>query len=384
PSEGSYVVLNAIATITGNANDNTDAGTVQKVEVKIDREAWQTATGTTSWSFNWDTTGWNPGPHKIFARAYDDTDYSEVWVCRNVEIIVDPTLPDLTLSSADITFSNPSPNEGDLVTINATVYNVNTGPDAQNATGVEIGFYDGNPSVGGTLIGIVPATPSLIEPGNSGWGEVTWDTNGLAGWHDIYVVADPNHTVAELTDSNNIAIKTIPVAGYGIALSCSANSSTIQAGGSANYEIVVRNTGTDTDSFDLTIDNPTSWNANFNDNPPAGKGVKGGKVTKAEYYNYTTATNELQNTAANYPSITKLYSIGKSCENRDIWAMKVSDNVAVNETDEPDILYMGMHHAREWMTVEVPIYFLNYLVNNYGTDSEVTWLVNNRELWIIP
>ncbi|MBA3044503.1 zinc carboxypeptidase, partial [archaeon] len=74
----------------------------------------------------------------------------------------------------------------------------------------------------------------------------------------------------------------------------------------------------------------------------------------------------------------------KSCENRDIWAMKVSDNVAVNETDEPDILYMGMHHAREWMTVEVPIYFLNYLVNNYGTDPEITYLVDNRELWIIP
>ncbi|MBA3044518.1 hypothetical protein FP804_05225, partial [archaeon] len=81
PSEGSYVVLNAIAAVTGSANDNADAGTVQKVEVKIDREAWQTATGTTSWAFNWNTVGWAPGPHKIFARAYDGTDYSETWVC---------------------------------------------------------------------------------------------------------------------------------------------------------------------------------------------------------------------------------------------------------------------------------------------------------------
>jgi hypothetical protein len=55
----------------------------------------------------------------------------------------------LLLTSGDIAFSNPTPVEGETVTISATIHN--RGPeDAEN---VAVQFFDGDPGGGGVLIG---------------------------------------------------------------------------------------------------------------------------------------------------------------------------------------------------------------------------------------
>ena len=51
---------------------------------------------------------------------------------------------------------------------------------------------------------------------------------------------------------------------------------------------------------------------------------------------------------------------------------------------EPEILIMGAHHAREIMSVEVPLLFAKYLLASYGTDPAVTALVDTRAVWIVP
>jgi hypothetical protein len=63
--------------------------------------------------------------------------------------------------------------------------------------------------------------------------------------------------------------------------------------------------------------------------------------------------------------------------------MKISDHVDEIE-HEPQVLIVGAHHAREWMSFEVPMYLIHYLLENYGNDPRVTWLVDNREFWIVP
>jgi hypothetical protein len=57
--------------------------------------------------------------------------------------------------------------------------------------------------------------------------------------------------------------------------------------------------------------------------------------------------------------------------------------VAVDES-EPEVLYMGNHHARELMSVEMPLLFAKYLLENYNIISEVTDYVNNREIFFVP
>ncbi|NIP35340.1 MAG: zinc carboxypeptidase, partial [Thermoplasmata archaeon] len=61
-----------------------------------------------------------------------------------------------------------------------------------------------------------------------------------------------------------------------------------------------------------------------------------------------------------------------SWEGRHIWALKISDNVHVNESDEPDILYVGVHHAREWMTSEMMVWFFEHILADYGTNDTIT------------
>ncbi|UCE17675.1 MAG: T9SS type A sorting domain-containing protein [Gemmatimonadota bacterium] len=119
------------------------------------------------------------------------------------------------------------------------------------------------------------------------------------------------------------------------------------------------------------------------------------KVLQAQEYfdhfhSYAEMLAEMQAVEAAHPGIAKVYDIGDSWEktqslaDRDIWAIKISDNVAVEEPAEPEILYMGCHHAREIITPELLLYFMNYLVDNYGTDPQVTNIVDNRQVWIVP
>jgi hypothetical protein len=102
------------------------------------------------------------------------------------------------------------------------------------------------------------------------------------------------------------------------------------------------------------------------------------------YHTYEETGKFLDSMHAQYPEITTdTVCIGTSLEGRCIWAFKISDNPDSDE-DEAEILFTGLHHAREPMTIEVLIYFIKYLCQNYGVDPKVTDLVDNTELWFVP
>lgn len=102
----------------------------------------------------------------------------------------------------------------------------------------------------------------------------------------------------------------------------------------------------------------------------------------AAYHNYAEMTADIQAVVAAHPGIVSQFSVGQSYEGREMWAAKISDNVATDE-DEPEVLFMGQHHAREHITVEMTLYVLHMLADNYGSDQQITDLVNSREIYII-
>jgi len=63
--------------------------------------------------------------------------------------------------------------------------------------------------------------------------------------------------------------------------------------------------------------------------------------------------------------------------------VRISDNPSEDEK-EPGALFLGCHHAREWISVEVPLYIAQYLADNYDIDAEIKHLVDNCEIWIVP
>ena len=101
------------------------------------------------------------------------------------------------------------------------------------------------------------------------------------------------------------------------------------------------------------------------------------------YHSYDEMVQELQTISSDHPTITVLEVIGSSIEGRDIYAMKVSDSASLDE-EEPEVLFTGLHHAREPITVEICLDLLNYLTDNYGVNPQVTSLVDERETWVVP
>jgi len=100
------------------------------------------------------------------------------------------------------------------------------------------------------------------------------------------------------------------------------------------------------------------------------------------YHNYPEMVAEIRQAEADFPDLVHVFSIGKSYHGRDIWAAKVSDNVAEDE-DEPEVLIDALHHAREHLTTEQALATLKWLTQDYGTDPEITRLVDTREIWIV-
>ena len=107
-------------------------------------------------------------------------------------------------------------------------------------------------------------------------------------------------------------------------------------------------------------------------------GSMGGNYTLSEVW------EKIDEMIATYPHlISEKDSIGASLENRPIYAVRISDNPNTNE-DEPEVLYTALIHAREPESMMQMMYFLYYLLENYGTDEEVTYLIDNREMYFIP
>ena len=100
------------------------------------------------------------------------------------------------------------------------------------------------------------------------------------------------------------------------------------------------------------------------------------------YHDFAEMSSEVSAAAAAHPGIVSRFSLGTSYEGRQLWAVKVSDNVASDES-EPEVLFTAGQHAREHLTIEMALYLLHELADGYGTDSRITAIVNTREIYIV-
>jgi hypothetical protein len=107
-------------------------------------------------------------------------------------------------------------------------------------------------------------------------------------------------------------------------------------------------------------------------------GSMGGYLTFAE------VVTELDNMRALFPNLISVrQSLGLSIESRDLWMVKISDNPDTDEAEQ-EILYTSLTHAREPQGMATVIYFMWYMLENYGSDPTVTNLVDTRELYFVP
>ncbi|MEU9374681.1 M14 family zinc carboxypeptidase [Streptomyces sp. NPDC048255] len=93
---------------------------------------------------------------------------------------------------------------------------------------------------------------------------------------------------------------------------------------------------------------------------------------------------EILRTAQSHQALTKVVSIGKTVQGKDILALKVTKNARKSKDgDKPSVLYMSNQHAREWITPEMTRRLMHHTLDNYGKDPRITWLVDSTELWFL-
>ncbi|MCL4234336.1 MAG: zinc carboxypeptidase, partial [Deltaproteobacteria bacterium] len=103
----------------------------------------------------------------------------------------------------------------------------------------------------------------------------------------------------------------------------------------------------------------------------------------ADYHNAAETDVLIDDWAADYPDIVHVFSLGDSVEGRPIRVVKISDNADADE-DEPGFVLLARHHAREPLSSELALETIRRLVEGYETDPYIEWLVNEREIFVVP
>ncbi len=101
------------------------------------------------------------------------------------------------------------------------------------------------------------------------------------------------------------------------------------------------------------------------------------------YPTYEVYLDLMNSFATNYPEICSIQNIGYSQNNREIPVVKITNNVT-QEAVKPGFYYSGQMHGDELVTYILLLRLIDELLTNYGTDTQITNLLDNTEIWINP
>jgi len=106
----------------------------------------------------------------------------------------------------------------------------------------------------------------------------------------------------------------------------------------------------------------------------------------ARYTTYAEVAEQLKALEASNTSLVTLMSLGSTGEGRDVPMVRISSkSLAQAESEKlPVVFYMGCHHAREHLSVEVPLLYAKHLVAQYATNPDIKRLLDTREVYIAP
>jgi carboxypeptidase T len=105
-------------------------------------------------------------------------------------------------------------------------------------------------------------------------------------------------------------------------------------------------------------------------------------ATEAAATGYHTVANleqDLRQLAERHPEIAELHEFGRSIEDRPLWALRIGER----RGSDRKVGFFGCHHAREWISVEVPYRLAVHLLDNSSSEPIQGWL-QQGEVWVAP
>ncbi len=121
---------------------------------------------------------------------------------------------------------------------------------------------------------------------------------------------------------------------------------------------------------DMPIDTPKHFHL----------GSMGGFYT---YDEYLTVLDSMHILYPNLISTSKPINNYLTYDGNPLLWVKISDNPEIDE-NEPKVLFTALHHAREPISLTQMVYFMWYILENYGKNKEISALINRSELFFVP
>lgn len=103
--------------------------------------------------------------------------------------------------------------------------------------------------------------------------------------------------------------------------------------------------------------------------------------TREAYHTYADIVALADSLVTAFPNICEKHLFGTSVQGRELGALKISDNVTLDE-NEAEVMFDGGIHGDEIGAAENCIRFARDICREYGIDPDITDLIDNREIWI--
>ena len=110
-------------------------------------------------------------------------------------------------------------------------------------------------------------------------------------------------------------------------------------------------------------------------------------LNETEFQKYHTSDEVisiLQALKSAFPILMNASIIGQSYEGKEIWAAEITNFQTGPPSTKPAMLYLGPHHGNEMIGKEISLYYLWYLLTNYGVNQTITQLLDEKTVYVIP
>jgi hypothetical protein len=101
----------------------------------------------------------------------------------------------------------------------------------------------------------------------------------------------------------------------------------------------------------------------------------------SHYHSYAEIVDTLLYLNSTYPDVVDVFSIGKSWQDRDIYCIRLTNDSSAFLKSQ--LLLVGYHHAREPISLELPLYFAVKTAADFGVNATTTYMLDHSEIYIV-
>lgn len=104
----------------------------------------------------------------------------------------------------------------------------------------------------------------------------------------------------------------------------------------------------------------------------------------SKYHTYAEMTATLQGLVKEHANIAKLVEVGKTRENRSIWAVEIMNQAGSTSPTRPALLVAANFEGDHLVGSELAVYMIDYLLTQYATNPQVKQQIDTHAFYIIP